>query len=160
MSAARVAERRGPSGSGEPAITGVHETILYAADVDGAVAFYAGVLGLAAFGERVGAAGRGLRLPSGAVLLIFDPARSSVPGRGVPSHGAVGAGHIAFAIAHDAYDGWLARLREAGVEIEQEITWPGSGGEPARSVYFRDPAGNSVELMAGDYWASVEAGGA
>lgn len=142
---------------------GVHETVLYAADIDAAVAFYAEVLGLAPFRETVGPAGRGLRLPGGAVLLIFDPERSIRRGRGVPSHGAIGPGHVCFAIPPEAYDAWLAHLLAKGVEIEQEITWPGPQGRdeggPARSVYFRDPDGNSVELMAGDYWAHVEAGG-
>jgi catechol 2,3-dioxygenase-like lactoylglutathione lyase family enzyme len=34
------------------------------------------------------------------------------------------------------------------VEIEREITWPLGG----RSVYFRDPAGNSVEFVEGEIW--------
>ena len=75
------------------------------------------------------------RLGDGGVLLLFDPARSSLPGRPVPSHGASGAGHV------DA-------LRRAGVAIEQEVTW----SERGRSVYARDPAGNSVELVEGEAW--------
>lgn len=137
-------------------VSGVHETILYAADIDTAVRFYAEVLGLDVMDESVGGVGRGLRLPSGAVLLIFDPVAAGKPGRTVPSHGATGPGHIAFAISEDSYEAWLAQLRVQGVEIEQEIEWPGAEGERARSVYFRDPAGNSVELMAGDYWKHVE----
>jgi catechol 2,3-dioxygenase-like lactoylglutathione lyase family enzyme len=35
-----------------------------------------------------------------------------------------------------------------GVEIEAEVTWP-SGGQ---SIYFRDPAGNSVELATPQTW--------
>lgn len=135
---------------------GVHETILYASDVDEAVRFYADVVGLRAFAESVGAAGRGLRLASGAVLLIFDPEASARPGRAVPSHGGRGPGHVAFAIAPGSYGRWRERLGSLGVEIEKEIEWPGAEGERARSIYFRDPAGNSVELMEGDYWASVE----
>lgn len=138
-------------------VEGVHETVLYAADVDAAVAFYVRVLGLTAFPESVGSAGRGLRVPGGAVLLIFDPEQSRVPGRVVPSHGAAGAGHVCFAIGAGEYGAWVSRLGELGVEIEQEMAWPGSSG--SRSIYFRDPAGNSVELMAGDYWAQVERGG-
>jgi len=139
-----------------PKLSGVHETVLYAADIDAAVRFYADVLGLVEM-DRVGRVGRGLRLPSGGVLLIFDPVAASKPGRMVPSHGATGAGHIAFAIAADAYDAWRAHLAASGVEIEQEIEWPGPAGDRARSIYFRDPAGNSAELMAGDYWEHVEA---
>lgn len=142
-----------------PAVGGVHETILYAPDIEGAAAFYAGVLGLAALPADEGASGRGLRVPGGAVLLIFDPERASRTGRGVPSHGAVGPGHICFSITHASYSAWRSRLVERGIEIEQEITWPGPAASPARSIYFRDPAGNSVELMAGDYWSHVAAGG-
>lgn len=140
-------------------VLGVHETVLYAADIDGAAAFYADVLGLTPFPEAVGVAGRGLRLPGGAVLLIFDPERTIRPGRGVPTHGAIGPVHVCFAIPPDCYETWLSHLAARGVEIEHEVTWPGPGGTPARSIYFRDPDGNSVELMAGDYWAHVERGG-
>jgi len=140
-----------------PTVLGVHETILYATDVDATVRFYADVLGLVVMDESVGGVGRGLRLPGGAVLLIFNPEMAGKPGRVVPSHGATGPGHIAFAITPDSYDSWLARLQVRGVEIEKEIEWPGPEGDRARSIYFRDPAGNSAELMAGDYWKHVEA---
>jgi catechol 2,3-dioxygenase-like lactoylglutathione lyase family enzyme len=52
---------------------------------------------------------------------------------------------VAFRV--DALDDLCADLREKGVEIEREISW--SGG---RSVYFRDPAGNSVEFVEGEIW--------
>ncbi|HZW10189.1 MAG TPA: VOC family protein [Phycisphaerales bacterium] len=139
-----------------PKLTGVHETVLYAAELDEAVRFYAGILGLEPFAEAVGASGRGLRLPSGAVLLIFDPEMAIRPGRDVPSHGAIGPGHVCFAIAQSAYDDWIRHLRARGIEIEKEMAWPGPEGGRPRSIYFRDPAGNSVELMAGDYWSSRE----
>ena len=88
------------------------------------------------------------RLPDGGVLLIFDPARSSTPGRPVPSHGATGAGHVAFAVEPGTLDVSADALRRQGIEIEQEITWDEGG----RSVYVRDPAGNSVELVDGEAW--------
>jgi catechol-2,3-dioxygenase len=34
------------------------------------------------------------------------------------------------------------------VPIEIEITWPGGG----HSIYFRDPAGNSIELATAKTW--------
>jgi catechol 2,3-dioxygenase-like lactoylglutathione lyase family enzyme len=147
---------------GEAVIAGgVLETVLYATDIEATVAFYARVLGFVPFSGPIGAAGHGLRLPSGAVLLVFDAARSSRPGRGVPPHGAVGPGHVCFTIEPMSYEAWRAHLAAVRVEIEREIVWPGGGDgdQPARSIYFRDPAGNSVELMAGDYWRHVEAGG-
>ena len=82
------------------------------------------------------------------MLLIFDPARSSVPGRPVPSHGALGAGHVAFAVDEGELDAFGERLRRSGVEIESEVTWDEGG----RSLYVRDPAGNSVELIEGEAW--------
>lgn len=132
---------------GVPRSLAIHETTLYAPDPELAASFYVRVLGVVPIPASLGSAGRALRLPSGSVLLIFDPARSVLPGRGVPIHGAIGPGHVAFGV--DALDPWRGVLSGAGVPIEQEIDWPGG----ARSIYFRDPAGNSVELMEGDYWA-------
>lgn len=105
---------------------GVYETIVYAEDVASAVAFYRDVLGFALV-DGLGDMGGGFRLQSGAVVLIFDPRKSSVPGRPVPSHGAEGAGHIAFAKDSTSDNG-------------------------VQQLYVRDPAGNSVELVAGELW--------
>jgi catechol 2,3-dioxygenase-like lactoylglutathione lyase family enzyme len=128
-------------------ITGVYETVIYATDVPGAAAFYADVLGLRLVDgpDELAAA---FRLEDGGVLLIFDPSRASVPGRPVPSHGATGAGHVAFSVEDGALDRWAEILRERGIEIEQEHEWQRGG----RSIYVRDPAGNSVELVDGDLW--------
>ena len=88
------------------------------------------------------------RLDDGGVLLIFDPSRASVPGRPAPSHGATGAGHLAFSVEDGTLDAWAETLREQGVEIELERPWQGGG----RSLYVCDPAGNSVELVEGELW--------
>jgi catechol 2,3-dioxygenase-like lactoylglutathione lyase family enzyme len=94
------------------------------------------------------------RLPDGRMLLIFDAERASRPGRRVPSHGAQGPGHVAFSVVPGALNAFLAALRQRGVEVEREIGW-GAGG---RSVYFRDPAGNSVELVEGEAWPDAGPG--
>ena len=129
------------------AITGVYETVLYASDVAAAAAFYGDVLGLRLVDgpDELAAA---FRLDDGGVLLIFDPSRASVPGRPAPSHGTTGAGHVAFSVEDGTLAAWAEKLRERAVEIELERPWQ-SGG---RSIYVRDPAGNSVELVEGDLW--------
>ena len=42
------------------------------------------------------------------------------------------------------------RLAEAGVEIEHDHEWP----DERRSFYFRDPAGNLLEVANADIWPS------
>ena len=126
-------------------IHGVHETVLYADDVPALAAFYADVVGLEQI-EPPDEYSAAFRLEDGNVLLVFDPSRTTTPGRFVPEHGASGAGHVAFRI--DVVGDAANDLRRRGVKIEREITWPKGG----RSVYFRDPAGNSVEYVEGDIW--------
>lgn len=140
-----------------PPIRGVLETILYAEDLHTTHTFYHGVLGLPHISGD-GTLAFGYRVSPDAVLLVFKPSVSNQPGRGIPAHGIVGPGHIAFRIDDSAYDGWIARLEAAGLAIEQEQAWPmeRAGAEPTtgRSIYVRDPAGNSVELITNDIWAS------
>jgi catechol 2,3-dioxygenase-like lactoylglutathione lyase family enzyme len=128
-------------------VTGVYETVIYAPDVAEAAAFYAEVLGLRLV-EGPDELAAVFRLLDGGMLLIFDPARSSVPGRAAPSHGTTGAGHVAFSV--DSLDGWADRFHGHGVEIELERGWEGGGS----SIYVRDPAGNSIEVVVGELWPS------
>jgi catechol 2,3-dioxygenase-like lactoylglutathione lyase family enzyme len=122
----------------------VYETVVYATNFEAAAAFYRDVLGLRQVSDGA------FRLDDDAMLLLFDPTRSSQHGRGVPSHGPMGAVHVAFTVGDGELDAWRDRFRDQGVELEQEIEWPQGG----RSVYVRDPAGNSVELVEGDLWPS------
>jgi catechol 2,3-dioxygenase-like lactoylglutathione lyase family enzyme len=130
-----------------PRIARIYETVLYGSDVGALKDFYAGALGLRLVDgpDELSAA---FRLPDGGVLLVFDPSRSGAPGRAVPSHGATGAGHVAFAVATGELDRWRERLEGVGVAVERDVAWPGG----ARSLYVRDPAGNSVELTADELW--------
>jgi catechol 2,3-dioxygenase-like lactoylglutathione lyase family enzyme len=127
------------------------ESALYAADLDAAEAFYVGVMGLAVLAR---APGRHVFFRVGAgVLLIFNPAATETPNPGahlpVPPHGARGPGHLCFAAARAEIGQWRDRLVQAGVAIESEFDWPNG----AHSLYFRDPAGNSLELAEPRLWA-------
>ncbi len=123
----------------------IFETVLYADDLAAEEEFYRDALGLEVLDRSelmvVFRCGAG-------VLLIFDPKKSAAPGRSVPSHGAIGPGHLAFAAREDDLDLWRNQLVESGVEIESEVEWEHGG----RSIYFRDPAGNSIELAPPTLW--------
>ncbi len=87
-----------------------------------------------------------------AVLLVFDPSATERPAANpalpVPSHGARGPGHLCFAATRDEIAQWRQRLLDAGIAIEAEFDWPNG----ARSLYLRDPAGNSVEFAEPRLW--------
>jgi len=131
----------------EPTIERVYETVLYGNDLRAMTRFYADALGLRLV-QGPGELAAAFRVTDGAVLLVFDPSRASAPGREVPSHGATGAGHVAFAVPDGALERWRERLESLGIEIEREVTWNRGG----RSLYVRDPAGNSVELTEDELW--------
>lgn len=123
----------------------IFETVIYAADLGAAERFYREVLGLELVSRFDVALAFRCR---GGVLLVFDADKASLPNRGVPSHGAHGPGHLAFAAAAEELDAWRAHLRERGVPIEMEVNWEAGG----TSIYFRDPAGNSIELAPPTLW--------
>jgi catechol 2,3-dioxygenase-like lactoylglutathione lyase family enzyme len=123
----------------------IFETCLYAADLGAAMRFYGEVLGLGLV-SRMGDRGLTFRCGDG-VLLIFDPERTRQPHDLVPSHGADGPGHVAFAVPPEEVETWREHLAAAGLEIEREVNWP-----EGRSIYLRDPAGNSVELAPPTLW--------
>lgn len=129
---------------------GVLETALYAEDLDAAEAFYGGTLGLARI-RREGARHVFFRCGDG-VLLIFNPGETETPpapdALPIPPHGARGPGHVCFRASADEIAAWAERLRAAGVAIESEFDWPQGG----RSIYFRDPAGNSLEFAEPRIW--------
>ncbi|WP_102109586.1 VOC family protein [Oceaniglobus roseus] len=133
-----------------PGVEGVLEAAVYAADLDAAEAFYGGTLGLERI-QRVD--GRHVFFRTGhSVVLVFDPDETDQPPRNpkipVPPHGARGPGHLCLNVAEAAMDAWRARLEAEGVEIEQDFLWPNG----VRSIYVRDPAGNSVEFSSTRLW--------
>ena len=124
------------------------ETALYADDLEATAAWYAEVFGLQ---ETLRVPGRHVFFGVGpGMLLIFDPAATEYPPTGlpVPTHGARGPGHLCFRVDGSALDTWADHLRNTGVEIEADFHWPNG----ARSIYVRDPAGNSVELSEPKLW--------
>lgn len=126
------------------------EAALYADDLDAAAVFYGDVLGLQ---EVVRVTGRHIFYRVGkTILLIFNPeataAGSSNPDLPVPAHGAHGPGHLCFAATAQEIDAWHDRLTAQGVDIEADFHWPNG----ARSIYFRDPAGNSLEFAEPRLW--------
>jgi catechol 2,3-dioxygenase-like lactoylglutathione lyase family enzyme len=128
-----------------PPLGGIHEAALYVHDLVAAERFWRRI-GLQLVGRK---AGRHVFFRAGRdMLLIFDAATAR-ESDGVPPHGADGPGHVALdAPSAEAVEKWKAHLVRAGVEIEHEQTWP-SGGI---SVYFRDPSGNSVEIITRGAW--------
>lgn len=138
-----------------PPVLGTLETALYADDLDAAQAFWTGIMGLTVITR---APGRHVFLltasePRPQVLLIFNPAATEQPPAPdarlpVPPHGSRGPGHACLAVAPGEMDRWRAHLTAAGVAIEADFAWPGGG----RSIYVRDPAGNSIELADPAIW--------
>ncbi len=133
----------------------VLESCLYATDLEAAERFYTSVLGLEML-THVPDRHVFFRCGPG-VVLIFNPERTraeqtAVGGSPVPLHGAAGSGHLAFAVTEAELDVWRERLTGLGVEIESEVNWP----RGRRSLYFRDPAGNSIELAPPGIWGLSE----
>ena len=123
--------------------------MLYADDPDACADFYIRLFG---FADQRRVKGRFAFLRGETqMLLIFNPGPSSDPARqsGIPAHGAQGPGHICFR-AEDAADlaRWRDRLTSLAIPLEHEHDWPGGG----RSLYLRDPAGNSVEIAEARIW--------
>ncbi|MDR3634087.1 MAG: VOC family protein [Isosphaeraceae bacterium] len=122
------------------------EAAAYVDDLDRAEHFYRDVLGLPLLGKE---AGRQVFFQVGdrAVLLLFLP-ESTLKGDHLPPHGARGPGHFALGIPAESLDSWRTRLSNFGVPVEHEESWPAGG----HSLYFRDPAGNLVELVTPGIW--------
>ena len=128
------------------------ESALYVNDLPAAEAFYRDALGLEPITNM---AGRHAFFRCGeGVLLLFNPDATAVPPPPgsplpVPAHGAHGPGHLCFAAGGAEIDAWRSRLEAQGVVIEADFRWPNG----ARSIYFRDPSGNSIEFAEPSIWA-------
>jgi catechol 2,3-dioxygenase-like lactoylglutathione lyase family enzyme len=127
----------------------VLETVLYAEDLRAAQVFYREVLGLECVQEEKN---RHVFFRCGdQMLLIFNPQETRklrAGGLPVPPHGALGEGHVCFRATASELDGWRRHFARAGIAIEADFEWPAGG----RSIYVRDPAGNSVEFAEARIW--------
>jgi catechol 2,3-dioxygenase-like lactoylglutathione lyase family enzyme len=125
------------------------ETVLYARDLAAAEDFYGRVLGLTLHAK---AENRHVFYKlKNQMLLIFNSEVTRTPATGrlpVPAHGATGDGHVCFAAGAGELDDWSKRFSGLGIAIEADFEWPGGG----RSIYIRDPAGNSVEFAEPRIW--------
>ncbi|TIL29415.1 VOC family protein [Mesorhizobium sp.] len=127
------------------------ESALYVTDLAAAEKFYTDVLGLDLLGK---VDGRHLFFRCGdGVLLIFNAEATKVPPAPdarlkVPPHGTVGDGHLCFAASADEIVRWRAHLERKKIAIESEFEWPQGG----RSIYIRDPSGNSIEFAEPIIW--------
>lgn len=122
----------------------VLETCLYAHDLEVAEAFYRS-LGFE-FVSKL--AGRHVFFRAGdAMLLIFNPAASSIPGE-LPAHAGAPGGHVCFRLEPAEIPVWHARLEGMGVAVTT-YEWSRDRGT---SLYFRDPAGNLLEMAPAGIW--------
>jgi catechol 2,3-dioxygenase-like lactoylglutathione lyase family enzyme len=126
------------------------ETCLYVDDLDVAADFYQRVLGLE---KESRVEGRHIFFRCGdAMFLVFNSKQTQQADGIVPTHGALGPGHVAFAVERSELDHWREQLAAQHVPLEKEIRWPNGG----HSIYFRDPAGNSVELATPQVWGITQ----
>lgn len=128
-----------------PPIAHLVEAGIYADDLGAAETFYRDVLELPLLSKQPE---RHVFFQVGDSVLLVFRAEETAKGGMLPSHGAQGPGHFALGIPTDSLDAWREHLRAHGVEIEKDVEWPKGG----KSLYFRDPAGNSVELVTRGLW--------
>jgi len=134
-----------------PRIRGIVETCINVSDISRARRFYEGIFGF----DVIEHDDRFCAFQVGPdVLLLFMQGGSAHPiavtGGLIPPHNTLGAGHFAFAILADELESWPQVLRDRGIQIESEISWERGG----HSIYFRDPAGNLLELVSPGTWGN------
>jgi len=130
-------------------INKVIETCIYSSDLESMKKFYAGILGLSIIQEE---GDKLLFLKAGKnMLLIFDPLQTSIDNHNLPRHGAMtppSSIHFAMEIEEQEYQPCREVLTQNDIAIEKEVKWSNN----TKSIYFRDPAGNLVELITPGGW--------
>lgn len=113
--------------------------VLTVRDVERSVAFYTRVLGMEEV--RFGAGRRALRF--GDQKINLHPADGPVPP--LPARPTVGSGDLCFVTRLSAEE-VVRRLAAAGVEVVEGPVRRTGARRALRSVYFRDPDGNALEV--------------
>ena len=136
-----------------PALSGVLETALIVEDVARATRFYQALFGFDVLGQSEKLCA--LDVKPAQVLLLFQRGGSldniELPGGVLPGGmDAKGRSHMAFAIEAEHLESWQRWLKQNAVAIESTFRWERGG----RSLYFRDPDGNLLELATPGVWAN------
>ncbi|MGD0559494.1 MAG: VOC family protein [Streptosporangiaceae bacterium] len=120
---------------------GIHHTALLSADVERTIQFYQGILEfplteLIENRDYEGSSHFFFDVGNGNLLAFFD-----LPGLDLGPYAEVlgGLHHIAISVTRESWEHLRSKLDDAGVEYLEE-----SG----TSIYFRDPDGARVELLA------------
>jgi catechol-2,3-dioxygenase len=126
-----------------PTVTKIIETALYVADLHRAANFYRQLFQFETLleSDRLVA----LDVAGQSVLLLFPAGRTT---NSITIEGGTIPGHLAFAIDTKEVDAWKSRLAAHSIALESEVTWPTG----AKSLYFRDPDQNLVELLTPGFW--------
>jgi len=129
--------------------TKIVETCIYSSELKEMKDFYINKLGLDFVSEENG---RHVFLKAGkSMLLIFNPKSTLSDSDSIfPIHGAItppSIVHFALEINTADYEKWKDLLSKKQINIEKELKIGNS-----RSIYFRDPSGNVVELITENVW--------
>jgi catechol 2,3-dioxygenase-like lactoylglutathione lyase family enzyme len=151
------------------------ETCIYTSNLQKLKDFYVNCLGLELVSEEKQ---RSVFLKAGkSMLLIFNPEKTLMTNYDkessredkkrsdvelFPPHGALtppSIVHFALEIDTSEYDNAKKVLIESNIEIEKEIIWNKEeveGKGTTKSLYFRDPSGNLVEIITNNHLWPVD----
>jgi len=133
-----------------PSVKRVLETALYVEDLERAACFYREILHF----EKLLSSDKycAFSVAGQQILMLFKKGASALPvaspGGEIPATDGHGNLHLAFAIEREEVEEWEGWLSQHGVIIESKVNWKRGG----RSLYFRDPDHNCIELITPGCW--------